>query len=119
MGRHSLDNGNLTINDIAEEDRGVYVCTASNDADEVSAEAELLIENVPPRAPYNLTALPSLDSIHVSWVPGTPLKNILIMAFNLKKKCHCNSYYVIRNFVVHIITMVYASVLKKVTTDSK
>ncbi|CAK1601459.1 unnamed protein product [Parnassius mnemosyne] len=70
VGRHSLDDGNLTIIDIEEEDRGVYVCTATNEADEVSVETELLIENVPPRAPYNLTALPSVDSIHVSWVPG-------------------------------------------------
>ncbi|CAG4961810.1 unnamed protein product [Parnassius apollo] len=70
VGRHSLDDGNLTIIDIEEEDRGVYVCTATNEADEVSVETELLIENVPPRAPYNLTALPSVDAIHVSWVPG-------------------------------------------------
>ncbi|CAH2075807.1 unnamed protein product, partial [Iphiclides podalirius] len=70
IGRYSLDGGNLTISDIAEEDRGVYVCTATNEADDVSAEAELLIENVPPRAPYNLSAIPTADSIHVSWVPG-------------------------------------------------
>ncbi|KPJ13358.1 Protein turtle [Papilio machaon] len=69
-GRHSLRDGNLTISELAEEDRGVYVCTASNEAADVVAETELLIENVPPRAPYNLTARPTSRTIHLSWVPG-------------------------------------------------
>ncbi|XP_072938896.1 protein borderless isoform X2 [Epargyreus clarus] len=69
-GRYALEGGNLTITDVAEEDRGVYVCTITNEADTVTVETELLIENVPPRAPYNLTAVPSRDSIHLSWVPG-------------------------------------------------
>lgn len=69
-GRHSLDGGNLTIADIAEEDRGVYVCTVANEAASVSVDTELLIENVPPRAPYNLTAVVGGDSVHLSWLPG-------------------------------------------------
>ncbi|KAI5633249.1 immunoglobulin domain-containing protein [Phthorimaea operculella] len=70
VGRHSLDGGNLTIADISEEDRGVYVCTASNAASAASVETELLIENVPPRAPYNLTARATDTTIHLSWIPG-------------------------------------------------
>ncbi|KAJ2942516.1 hypothetical protein O0L34_g1980 [Tuta absoluta] len=70
VGRHSLDGGNLTIADISEEDRGVYVCTASNAASSASVETELLIENVPPRAPYNLTARATDTTIHLSWIPG-------------------------------------------------
>ncbi|XP_041988064.1 protein borderless [Aricia agestis] len=69
-GRYSLDGGNLTISSVSEEDRGIYVCTVSNEADVVNVETELLIENVPPRAPYNLSATPSYDSIHLTWVPG-------------------------------------------------
>lgn len=69
-GRYSIADGNLTISDIAEDDRGVYVCSARNDAAAVAAEAELLVENVPPRAPYNLTAAPAVDALHLSWVPG-------------------------------------------------
>ncbi|XP_052754731.1 LOW QUALITY PROTEIN: protein borderless [Galleria mellonella] len=69
-GRHSLADGNLTISSVSEEDRGVYICTISNEAAAVAVEAELLVENVPPRAPYNLTARPSHHSIHLSWVPG-------------------------------------------------
>ncbi|CAH0714045.1 unnamed protein product, partial [Brenthis ino] len=69
-GRYSLIDGNLTISEVSEDDRGVYVCAVSNAADELAVETELLIENVPPRAPYNLTALASYDSIHLSWVPG-------------------------------------------------
>ncbi|KAM3959595.1 borderless [Aphomia sociella] len=68
--RHSLADGNLTISSVAEEDRGVYICTVSNEAAAVAVEAELLVENVPPRAPYNLTAKPTHHSIHLSWVPG-------------------------------------------------
>lgn len=69
-GRHSFDGGNMTIDDVTEEDRGVYVCTARNDAASVDVETELMIENVPPRAPYNLTAVATHETIHVSWVPG-------------------------------------------------
>ncbi|GBP41425.1 Protein borderless [Eumeta japonica] len=74
--RYSLDGGNLTFNSVTEEDRGVYVCTAHNDAASTTAMAELMIENVPPRAPYNLTAVASTDSIHVKWVPGYLGQNV-------------------------------------------
>ncbi|XP_032515574.2 protein borderless isoform X1 [Danaus plexippus] len=69
-GRYSLSEGNLTITQVSEEDRGVYVCSLSNEADELAVETELLLENVPPRAPYNLTAKSTANSIHLSWVPG-------------------------------------------------
>ncbi|XP_075974455.1 borderless [Anticarsia gemmatalis] len=69
-GRHTLDDGNLTIVEVAEEDRGVYVCTVSNEAAAIDAETELLVENMPPRAPYNLTVRPSTDALHLTWVPG-------------------------------------------------
>ncbi|KAJ8731062.1 hypothetical protein PYW08_002475 [Mythimna loreyi] len=69
-GRHNLDDGNLTIVDVTEDDRGVYVCTVSNEAATVDVETELLVENMPPRAPYNLTVRPSTDSLHLTWVPG-------------------------------------------------
>lgn len=45
MGRYSINDGNLTINDIQEEDRGVYQCSATNKATTVSAETELLVGN--------------------------------------------------------------------------
>lgn len=45
MGRYSINNGNLTINDIREEDRGVYQCSATNKAATVTAETELLVGN--------------------------------------------------------------------------
>lgn len=69
-GRHTLDNGNLTIIEVAEDDRGVYVCTVSNEAASIEVETELLVENMPPRAPYNLTVRAHSDSLHLSWVPG-------------------------------------------------
>ncbi|XP_018336675.2 protein borderless [Agrilus planipennis] len=69
-GRFIIKGGNLTILKIQEEDRGVYQCSAMNKAATVVAETELLVENVPPRAPYNLTAKASNTSVHLKWVAG-------------------------------------------------
>ncbi|RVE45303.1 hypothetical protein evm_010008 [Chilo suppressalis] len=68
--RHSIQDGNLTIDGVSEEDRGVYVCTVTNDAASVAAEAELMVENLPPRAPHNLTARLHTHSVQLAWVPG-------------------------------------------------
>lgn len=56
--------------DVASSDRGVYSCSASNDAATVAADTELLVENVPPRAPRNLLAAPAATAVHVSWQSG-------------------------------------------------
>lgn len=55
---------------IQEEDRGLYQCSAANNAATITTETELLVENVPPRAPYNLTAVAALNSITLQWVAG-------------------------------------------------
>ncbi|XP_073948986.1 protein turtle-like [Choristoneura fumiferana] len=64
------EEGKLSISAVAEEDRGVLVCTVSNEAADVSAETELLIENLPPRAPHSLTARATAHALHVAWEPG-------------------------------------------------
>jgi hypothetical protein len=69
-GRHSFDRGTLVIDNIDEEDRGVYTCTATNEAATISVDTELLIENIPPRAPYNLTGKSTDTTITLKWVPG-------------------------------------------------
>ncbi|XP_026479512.1 protein borderless-like [Ctenocephalides felis] len=69
-GRYSLDGGNLTIENIQKEDRGMYQCSASNDAATVTADTELMIETLPPRAPYNVTANSTSNSIFVTWAEG-------------------------------------------------
>ncbi|CAF4905415.1 unnamed protein product [Pieris macdunnoughi] len=66
-GRHTLDGGNLTITDVREEDRGSYVCTLTNEAAAVSAETELVVENVAPRAPHDLRARAEASAVHVQW----------------------------------------------------
>lgn len=66
-GRHTLDSGNLTITDVHEEDRGSYVCTLSNEAATLSAETELVVENVAPRAPHDLRARAESGAVHVTW----------------------------------------------------
>lgn len=43
---------------------------ASNEAATVVADAELMVLNVPPRAPYNLSANSSKNAITLTWVPG-------------------------------------------------
>ncbi|CAK9794813.1 Protein borderless [Anthophora quadrimaculata] len=62
--------GNLTIDRIQVEDIGLYQCAASNEAATVVVDAELMVHNVPPRAPYNLTAFSSNNAVTLTWVPG-------------------------------------------------
>lgn len=62
--------GNLTIDRIQEQDRGVYQCVASNEVAAVVADTELMVLNVPPRAPYNLSANSSKNAVTLTWVPG-------------------------------------------------
>lgn len=82
-GRYSLDGGNLTIENIQKEDRGMYQCSASNDAATVTADTELMIETLPPRAPYNVTANSTSNSIFVTWAEGkTRNKNPIIIIFS-------------------------------------
>jgi len=47
--RFSLSGGNLTITGLVEGDRGIYECSATNEAATITAEAELMIENIAPR----------------------------------------------------------------------
>ncbi|XP_017772996.1 PREDICTED: protein borderless isoform X2 [Nicrophorus vespilloides] len=76
VGRYSIRDGNLTIINIQEDDRGMYQCSATNEAATISTETQLIVENVPPRAPYNLTADSSLTSVHLKWEAGRKVPNI-------------------------------------------
>lgn len=75
-GRYSIKDGNLTIINIQEEDRGWYQCSATNKAASITAEAELLVENIPSSAPTNLTAVSSSSSVHLTWLPGRTRDNV-------------------------------------------
>ncbi|XP_011351926.1 protein borderless isoform X2 [Ooceraea biroi] len=68
--RTIITGGNLTIERIQEHDRGLYQCAASNEAATVVADAELMVLNVPPRAPYNLSANSSKNAVTLTWIPG-------------------------------------------------
>lgn len=68
--RHSFSGGNLTITNLVETDRGIYECSATNEAATITAEAELMIENTAPRPPYNLTANSTETCITIRWQPG-------------------------------------------------
>lgn len=48
----------------------MYECSATNEAATITAETELMIENVVPRPPYNLTANSTETSITIRWQPG-------------------------------------------------
>uniref|UniRef100_A0A336N3I8 CSON010025 protein n=1 Tax=Culicoides sonorensis TaxID=179676 RepID=A0A336N3I8_CULSO len=69
-GRFELNVGNLTIRNIKESDRGIYSCITRNKAASISVDSEIMIENVSPMAPYNLTANSSSSAITLRWVPG-------------------------------------------------
>ncbi|KAH1021052.1 hypothetical protein HUJ04_010615 [Dendroctonus ponderosae] len=68
MGRYTINENNLTITEIEEGDRGIYQCSATNKAATVTAETELLVENIPSNAPYNLSAVSSATSVHLTWL---------------------------------------------------
>ncbi|XP_035721778.1 protein borderless-like isoform X1 [Vespa mandarinia] len=68
--RTIITGGNLTIERIQEQDRGLYQCAASNEAATVVADTELMVLNIPPRAPYNLSANSSKNAVTLTWVPG-------------------------------------------------
>lgn len=70
FSRVNYEGTNLTIESINETDRGIYQCTATNEAATISVDTELLIENVAPRPPYNLTANSTDTAITLRWEPG-------------------------------------------------
>lgn len=61
----------MTIINLQQEDRGTYLCSATNEAATITAEAELLVENTPSNAPYNLTAVAGMTSVHLIWSSPT------------------------------------------------
>lgn len=70
FSRVYFEGTNFTIETINETDRGIYQCTATNEAATIAVDTELLIENVAPRPPYNLTANSSDTAITLRWEPG-------------------------------------------------
>ncbi|VEN49372.1 unnamed protein product [Callosobruchus maculatus] len=76
VGRYSIKDGNLTITEIQTDDRGVYQCSATNKAATITAETELLVENIPSSAPYNLTAVSSPTSVHLTWTMARHTSNV-------------------------------------------
>lgn len=70
VGRYSINDGNLTIINIHDEDRGAYICSATNQAGTVTVETELIVESVPPDAPHNVTAVASARNVHLRWAAG-------------------------------------------------
>ena len=60
----------MTLNNIKDSDRGLYQCVASNEAATITTDTELLVENTVPRAPYNLSANATQNSVTLAWRPG-------------------------------------------------
>lgn len=74
--RLSFSGGNLTITNLIETDRGMYECSATNEAATITTEAELMIENISPRPPFNLTANSTETCITIRWQPGETINPI-------------------------------------------
>ncbi|CAG9827925.1 unnamed protein product [Diabrotica balteata] len=76
VGRYFIKEGNLTIVEIQTQDRGIYQCSATNKAATISVETELLVENVPSSAPYNVSATSSANSVHITWLISRHRTNV-------------------------------------------
>lgn len=70
FARVTFEGTNITIEKINETDRGIYQCTATNEAATITADTEITIENVAPRPPYNLSANSTDSAIMLHWEPG-------------------------------------------------
>lgn len=70
FNRVTFEGSNITIERINETDRGIYQCAATNEAATITADTEIMIENVAPRPPYNLTANSTDTAITIKWEPG-------------------------------------------------
>ncbi|XP_031624013.1 protein borderless isoform X4 [Contarinia nasturtii] len=70
FSRTTIEGINFVIENINETDRGIYECVAENEAARITVDSELLIENVAPHPPYNLTANSTDTSITLRWEPG-------------------------------------------------
>lgn len=75
-GRSEIKNGNLSIYNLQEEDRGLYVCSVTNKASTITAETELLVETIPSSAPYNLTGISSAHNVYLKWWAGRQRVNV-------------------------------------------
>lgn len=70
FSRVTYEGINITIEYINETDRGIYQCYATNEAATITADTEIMIENVAPRPPYNLSANSTDSAITLRWEPG-------------------------------------------------
>lgn len=76
--RVNFEGANITIDRINETDRGIYQCTATNEAATITADTEIMIENVAPRPPYNLSANSTDTMITLRWEPGNRIRQITL-----------------------------------------
>lgn len=49
----------------------MYTCSAINEAAKIEIDAEIMIETFSPKAPSNLTAKSTKDSITIRWIQNT------------------------------------------------
>lgn len=66
--RHSISGGNLTLQNLNVEDRGIFVCKAKNEAASIETEVEIIIETFAPKAPSNLTVASTRNSVTIRWI---------------------------------------------------
>uniref|UniRef100_A0A667WB64 Neuronal cell adhesion molecule n=1 Tax=Myripristis murdjan TaxID=586833 RepID=A0A667WB64_9TELE len=80
--RFIVDSDSLTINDVVENDEGVYTCIMNTTLDHDSASAELtVVERPDPPTDLELTD-PRERSVQLTWTPGdehnSPIQKFLI-----------------------------------------
>lgn len=93
FSRVLLEGINFSIESINETDRGIYECMATNEAATITVDSELLIENVAPRPPYNLTANSTDTSISLRWEAGKFILNVSYVYMQ-------NNLYIFSSFIM-------------------
>ncbi|BFZ14426.1 hypothetical protein BsWGS_17465 [Bradybaena similaris] len=80
-GRITKTDKYLEIKNLTKEDHGKYECRAINNIATVVTVTELRIDNTTPHAPFNVTVVPGIFNVTISWQPaydgGTPQVYVL------------------------------------------
>ncbi|XP_032453403.1 protein turtle isoform X3 [Nasonia vitripennis] len=69
-GRAKVVGGNLTIENLKQQDFGVYECVVSNEVATIVKSTHLIVEGTQPHAPHNVTGVADQFSVTLSWQPG-------------------------------------------------
>ncbi|XP_072045420.1 protein turtle homolog B-like isoform X2 [Amphiura filiformis] len=68
--RSTATRTSLTIRSLVKSDHGIYECRATNEIATIVTSTQLIVESTSPHAPYNVTVVTHITSVHISWQPA-------------------------------------------------